>query len=60
MIRDTEACPAGLNILRGDRIAEIQDELQLVLDDPRIAINVNARSDILAAEAFLRKQQGTA
>ena len=60
MIRDTEACPAGLNILRGDRIAETQDELQLVLDDPRIAINVNARSDILAAEAFLRKQQGTA
>ena len=44
-IRDIEACPTGLNILRGNRIAETQDELQLVLDDPRLAINVNTRDD---------------
>ncbi|MFZ1898847.1 NTP transferase domain-containing protein [Methanoregula sp.] len=56
-IRDIEACPTGLNILRGDRIAEIQDELQLVLDDPRLAINVNTRADFSAAGEFLLKQR---
>jgi adenosylcobinamide-phosphate guanylyltransferase len=59
MIQDIEACPAGLNILRGDHIVEPQDELQLVLDDLRLAINVNTRSDMRAAKAFLRKRQGT-
>ena len=60
MIRDTEACPVGLNILRGDCIAEPQDELQLVLDDPRLAINVNTREDLRAAEDFLRKYRDPA
>ena len=60
MIRETEACPAGLNILRGDCIAEPQDELQLVLDDPRLAINVNTRDDLRAAEDFLRKYRDPA
>ena len=59
-IRDTEACPAGLNILRGDCIGEPQDELQLVLDDPRLAINVNTRDDLRAAEDFLRKYRDPA
>ena len=56
-IGDIEACPTGLNILLGNRIAEPQDELQLVLADPRLAINVNTREDRAAAEAFLRKAQ---
>ena len=60
MIHNIGSCPAGLNILRGDRIAEPQDELQLVLNDPRLALNVNTRSDMRAAEAFLRKRQDTA
>jgi adenosylcobinamide-phosphate guanylyltransferase len=55
-IRDIEACPTGLNILKGDRITEPQDELQLVLADPRLAINVNTREDRTAAETFLKKQ----
>ncbi|MGA2698418.1 MAG: NTP transferase domain-containing protein [Methanoregula sp.] len=57
-IRDIEACPTGLNILLGNRIAEPQDELQLVLADPRLAINVNTREDRAAAEAFLNKVHG--
>jgi adenosylcobinamide-phosphate guanylyltransferase len=51
-IRGTEACPAGINILRGDRIAEPQEEVQLLLNEPRLAINVNTRADREEAELF--------
>jgi adenosylcobinamide-phosphate guanylyltransferase len=57
-IRAIESCPTGLNILRGDKISEPQDELQLVIDDPRLAINVNTRADRTTAEAFIRTQRG--
>jgi adenosylcobinamide-phosphate guanylyltransferase len=50
-----DACPVGLNILRGDRIGREQDELRLVLADPRFAINVNTLVDRDAAETFLRE-----
>jgi adenosylcobinamide-phosphate guanylyltransferase len=53
-IRGTEACPAGINILRGDTIAEPQEELQLLLNEPRLAVNVNTRADREEAEHFLR------
>jgi adenosylcobinamide-phosphate guanylyltransferase len=48
------ACPAGLNILRGDRIDEVQDELQIRLDEPCLALNINTRADLARAEAFMR------
>jgi adenosylcobinamide-phosphate guanylyltransferase len=53
-IQGTEACPAGINVLRGDHIAEPQEELQLLLNEPRLAINVNTRADRDEAELFLR------
>ncbi|MGA2105432.1 NTP transferase domain-containing protein [Methanoregula sp.] len=56
-IQDTLACPTGLNVLRGDLIAEPQDELQLILNDPRLAINVNTLTDRKTAEEFLSKQR---
>ena len=49
------ACPAGVNILRGDLITKSQDELQILLDEPRLALNVNTRADREDAEVFLRK-----
>ncbi|MDO9325875.1 MAG: NTP transferase domain-containing protein [Methanoregula sp.] len=49
------ACPAGVNILRGDIIAQPQDELQILLDEPRLALNVNTRADLADAEVFLKK-----
>ncbi len=49
-----EACPAGINILRGDRIDEAQDEYSLILNEPGLAINVNTRADLAEAESFLR------
>jgi adenosylcobinamide-phosphate guanylyltransferase len=48
-----EACPAGVNILRGDGIGEEQDEFALLLDEPRLALNVNTPADLARAEASL-------
>ena len=50
------ACPVGMNILFGDRILEEQDELQLVLSDPRLAINVNTRADLARADRFINRR----
>ena len=55
-INGIAACPAGINILRGDIIDEPQDEHTLLLEDPGLALNVNTRADRDRAEAFL---QGT-
>jgi adenosylcobinamide-phosphate guanylyltransferase len=49
----TDACPAGINILRGDGIAAEQDEYQLLLDEPCLALNINTPEDLARAEAFL-------
>nr|WP_320160652.1 NTP transferase domain-containing protein [uncultured Methanoregula sp.] len=53
-INGMEACPAGVNILRGDRIDQVQDEFSLLLDEPRLALNVNTRADLSAAEEFMK------
>jgi adenosylcobinamide-phosphate guanylyltransferase len=53
-IHGREACPAGINIVRGDKIRKIQDEFALLLDDPGLALNVNTRRDLDAAERFLK------
>lgn len=57
-IKGIEACPAGVNILRGDRIDQVQDELSLLLDEPRLALNVNTRADRAAAEEFMQVYPG--
>jgi adenosylcobinamide-phosphate guanylyltransferase len=54
-IGDVEACPAGVNILRGDAIGAVQDEFELILDEPGLALNVNTREDLARTEAFLRE-----
>jgi adenosylcobinamide-phosphate guanylyltransferase len=50
-----DACPAGVNILRGDRIDTTQEECTLLMDEPRLALNVNTREDFVQAEFFLAK-----
>lgn len=52
-IDGVEACPAGVNILRGDEIGKEQEELTLLLDEPRLALNVNTPEDLARTEAFL-------
>jgi adenosylcobinamide-phosphate guanylyltransferase len=48
------ACPCGINILRGDRISEPQDEYRLLLHEPRLAYNVNTRTDLAYTDIFLK------
>jgi adenosylcobinamide-phosphate guanylyltransferase len=57
-ISGVDACPAGVNILRGDGIGKEQDEFVLLLDEPRLALNVNTPEDLARTEASLTK--GTA
>jgi adenosylcobinamide-phosphate guanylyltransferase len=52
-ISGVDACPAGVNILRGDHIDAEQEEFALLLDEPRLALNVNTREDLARTEAFL-------
>jgi adenosylcobinamide-phosphate guanylyltransferase len=56
-IRGIMACPAGVNILRGALIEQPQDELQLLLEEPRLALNVNTRADLAEAEIFLKNDR---
>jgi adenosylcobinamide-phosphate guanylyltransferase len=48
-----EACPAGINILRGDIIDTVQEEYMLLLEESRLALNVNTAEDLAMAESFL-------
>jgi len=54
VIDNVKACPVGVNILRGDKIRKQQDELQLLVSDPGLALNVNTRTDLMRAELFIR------
>ena len=47
------AVPAGINVLDGGRMGEVQDETRLLVDDPRLRHNVNTQAALETAEAFL-------
>ncbi len=53
-IHGISACPAGVNILRGSLITQPQDEYQLLLEEPRLALNVNTKGDLEAASLFFQ------
>jgi adenosylcobinamide-phosphate guanylyltransferase len=50
-----EACPVGINILRGDLIEQPQEELQVLLNEPCLSLNVNTPADLARAEDFLQQ-----
>jgi len=54
-VHGIEACPAGVNILRGDLIEQTQEELQVLLNEPGLALNVNTQADLALAEDFLKR-----
>jgi adenosylcobinamide-phosphate guanylyltransferase len=54
-IHGVTSCPAGVNILRGDLIEQPQDELQVLVEEQRLALNVNTRADLENAEIFLNQ-----
>jgi adenosylcobinamide-phosphate guanylyltransferase len=45
-ISGVDACPAGINILRGDLIDRLQEEEKFLLMDPHLAYNINTRADL--------------
>jgi len=51
----TDACPAGINIVRGDRSSDEQDELRLLVNEPCLSLNVNTQKDRERAESILRQ-----
>jgi adenosylcobinamide-phosphate guanylyltransferase len=54
-VNGIEACPAGVNILLGDRISVPQDESRILLNEPRLAVNVNTREELAEAETFFSR-----
>jgi adenosylcobinamide-phosphate guanylyltransferase len=55
-IEGEPAYPAGINILRGDRIHDEQDELKLLMHQKELTFNINTREELMHAEQFLRNQ----
>lgn len=49
----TDACPAGINILRGDLIARPQEEFELLINDRALAFNINTRDDLQQVRTYL-------
>lgn len=52
-IEGVDAVPCGLNILHGAKIGREQEEVSILMDSPRLAVNVNTPEDIAAAEGIL-------
>lgn len=55
-VQGVAAFPAGVNILRGDRIREPQEEFRLLLQEPRLAHNINTRADLAYVNTFFLKK----
>jgi adenosylcobinamide-phosphate guanylyltransferase len=55
-IEGTEACPAGINILRGDRISEVQEELPVLIRSRRLVFNINTREELRLVQSLVRDQ----
>jgi adenosylcobinamide-phosphate guanylyltransferase len=45
-ISGIEACPAGINMIRGDIIDRPQDEEKILMMDRKLSFNVNTRTDL--------------
>jgi len=52
-IHGVEACPAGINILRGDLIDRPQVEEKFLIVDRHLAYNINTREDLEKLRHFL-------
>ncbi len=57
MIDGVEAIPAGINVLRGDRIREPQDEFAFLCEDALLTYQVNTRDDLAKVERYLLMRQ---
>lgn len=55
-VRGIAACPAGINILRGNLIDRAQDELALLIPDKRLAFNINTREELARLRSLLHER----
>lgn len=53
-IQGIPACPAGINILRGDLMDIPQDELELLLWEETLVFNINTREELDRVRLFCR------
>jgi adenosylcobinamide-phosphate guanylyltransferase len=53
IVSGVTACPVGINILRGDLITLPQEEERVLLEDQRLACNINTREGLEKAERVL-------
>ncbi len=57
MVSGIEACPAGINILRGDMIAFPQEEERVLVADARLACHVNTKNALEIAERLISQSR---
>lgn len=50
LINGVPATPCAVNIFMGSLVAEVQDELCLLLDEPGLAFNINTRQELAVLE----------
>lgn len=51
------ACPAGINILRGDIIERPQEECQLLFHDESLVFNINTRDELERIRLVFRERE---
>jgi len=56
-VEGVEACPVGINILRGDKMEGPQDEVKILLDDPRLAYNINTRKALARVNVVMKSRK---
>jgi adenosylcobinamide-phosphate guanylyltransferase len=56
-ISGIDACPAGINIIRGDLIDHPQDEEKLLINDRHLGYNINTRADLEKVRHFFSRSQ---
>ncbi|HON80888.1 MAG TPA: NTP transferase domain-containing protein [Methanoregulaceae archaeon] len=54
-INGISACPAGINILRGDLIDRPQEELSLLIPDKSLSFNINTREELALIRTLVRE-----
>lgn len=52
-VNGVPATPCALNIFLGCRVADVQDELMLLLNEPGLVFNINIRAELERIEALI-------
>ena len=58
ILSGVDACPVGINIIRGDLIDRPQDEEKFLIMDRHLAYNINTRADLEKVRHFFSISSG--